>query len=91
MCTFPTPTEWNVFQHLLDNWLFVAIIIITCVFQAIMVEFGGEAVKTSGLTAFQWALCIFLGALELPIGILSPPHTHAANCVSKGWWLDLSR
>jgi len=68
--------EWNIFQHLWTNWLFIAIFVITCVFQVFLVEFGGEAVKTTGLSPLQWFICILLGLLEIPLGISSPTTQH---------------
>ena len=41
-----------------NNTLFVAIIVATIAVQALIVEFGGQAFKVSGLTWDQWLICI---------------------------------
>lgn len=60
--------EMNVFKGLHRNPLFVGIAIFTCVGQYILVEFGGEFVKTVGLSHEQWVMSFLLGALSLPLG-----------------------
>jgi len=45
------------------------------VHQVLLVEFGGDAVKTTPLNLVQWLWCIGLGACSLPIGSHSPPPT----------------
>jgi magnesium-transporting ATPase (P-type) len=62
--------EFNVFHGVLENPLFIGITIFTTGMQAILVEFGGDFVRTVPLTLNQWLITIALGALSLPIGIL---------------------
>jgi len=46
----------------------VTIITIGC--QIFLIELGGEFVKTSHLTMYQWLVTIGLGAIGLPVGVL---------------------
>jgi len=62
--------EWNVFHNIWKNWLFIAIFIVTCVFQVLLVELGGEAVKTTGLSPLEWGICVGLGFVSLPLGFV---------------------
>ncbi|KAG0270193.1 hypothetical protein BGZ95_001780 [Linnemannia exigua] len=40
------------------------------VFQVVIVEWGGEAFKTEKISPAQWAICIVLGLLSLPFGVI---------------------
>ncbi|KAG0228406.1 hypothetical protein B0O80DRAFT_384299 [Mortierella sp. GBAus27b] len=60
----------NIFAGITRNTYFVVIFIIMLVFQAIIVEFGGTAFKTTSLNGTQWGICIALGFLSLPFGVL---------------------
>jgi P-type Ca2+ transporter type 2C len=60
--------DWNVFKH--DNNMFVYVTAVTLSLQFLIVQFGGEFMKTSPLTVEQWFITIALGAISLPIGIL---------------------
>ena len=57
--------ENNVFKGILDNYLFVCVMIFTFVMQMVLVEFGGRAVKTFPLSIAQNLFCIALGFGEL--------------------------
>ena len=60
--------DFNVFKGLQRNPLFVCIAIFTVVGQYFLVEFGGDFVKTVGLSHDQWLKSFLLGALTLPLG-----------------------
>jgi magnesium-transporting ATPase (P-type) len=60
--------DFNVFRRLHKNTLFMGIVIFTMVAQFFIVEYGGDFVKTTPLTAEQWIKCVLLGALSLPVG-----------------------
>lgn len=60
--------EMNVLKGLSKNPIFVAIIAFTVTAQYILVQYGGDFVKTSPLSPDQWYKCILLGALSLPLG-----------------------
>lgn len=62
--------ELNAFSGMFSNRFFVAILIATAIVQAIFVEFGGEFTSTTGLIYWEWFVCILLGAIELPLGVL---------------------
>ena len=62
--------ELNVFHGISENPLFVAITIFTTGMQAILVEFGGDFVRTVPLTLNQWFITIALGAISIPVGFL---------------------
>jgi len=52
----------NVFQGILGNPIFWYVIIITIIAQIILIEFGGIAFGTRGLSINQWFICIAFGA-----------------------------
>ena len=60
----------NVFKGLYKNPIFIGVMIVSVAIQAIVVEFGGAAFKTVGLSWDQWLFCIGVGALELPLGFI---------------------
>ena len=60
--------EKNVFKGLHCSYTFLAIMVGQVVFQAILVEFGGIVIRTSGLTLELWLWSIFLGCSELVVG-----------------------
>jgi len=60
--------DFNVFKGLQKNPLFVGIAVFTVVAQFFLVEFGGEFVKTAGLSNEQWMKSFLLGAVTLPLG-----------------------
>ncbi|RYG66524.1 hypothetical protein EON64_09580, partial [archaeon] len=62
--------EWNPFKNILSNYVFLCVSIVTIGLQIILIEFGGEFLKTSPLTATQWLITVALGAIGLPIGVL---------------------
>jgi P-type Ca2+ transporter type 2C len=60
--------ELNVFKGLYNSPLFLIILLFTVAAQYGIVEFGGDFVRTVGLTQDQWVKCVLLGALSLPLG-----------------------
>lgn len=60
----------NIFAGILKNTYFMVIFVIMVVFQVIIVEFGGEAFKTEKINNVQWAICVVLGLLSLPVGVI---------------------
>ncbi|XP_042507849.1 calcium-transporting ATPase 2, plasma membrane-type-like [Macadamia integrifolia] len=57
----------DVFKGILDNYVFVAVLTATVVFQIIIIEFLGTFANTFPLTLSQWFLSIFIGFLGMPI------------------------
>lgn len=62
--------EFNVFSGIFSNLPFIGIVLVTIVVQLAMVEFGGKMVKCWPLNMQQNLICIFIGFLELPWGVL---------------------
>jgi len=64
--------DLNIFERIFDNTLFIAIIFIEGLLQAIIITFGGRAFQcsTGGLTASQWGKCIGFALLTLPTGLI---------------------
>jgi len=54
--------ERNVFEGITKNWIFWAVIIITCFAQAILIEFGDLAFGTTHLRWDYWLICVAAGA-----------------------------
>jgi calcium-translocating P-type ATPase len=62
--------EVNCFSNFQSSHIFIAVSIFTIGCQIILVEFGGEFLKTSPLTMQQWLITIALGAITFPVGVL---------------------
>ena len=62
--------ELNVFEGFFNNKLFLFIELLTIAIQIVLVEIGGEAVKTSHLSVNQHLVCIAIGAGSLIIGFV---------------------
>eukprot|EP01125_Pyxidicula_operculata_P005235 TRINITY_DN1891_c0_g1_i1.p2 TRINITY_DN1891_c0_g1~~TRINITY_DN1891_c0_g1_i1.p2 ORF type:complete len:1063 (-),score=295.26 TRINITY_DN1891_c0_g1_i1:3376-6564(-) len=60
----------NVFAGILTNPMFCSIILFIGVVQAIIVEFGGQAIRTVPLDWAQWLYCVLIGYMALPWGFL---------------------
>nr|XP_023915424.1 calcium-transporting ATPase 2, plasma membrane-type-like isoform X2 [Quercus suber] len=59
--------EIDVFKGILNNYVFVAVLSCTVIFQIIIIEFLGTFANTTPLTFAQWFLSVFVGFLGLPI------------------------
>jgi Ca2+-transporting ATPase len=62
--------DWNVFSGVITNHIFIGVWIITIGCQIMLIEVGGEFLKTAPLTINQWLITVALGAISIPIGIL---------------------
>ncbi|XP_041984221.1 plasma membrane calcium-transporting ATPase 2 isoform X8 [Aricia agestis] len=60
----------NVFEGLFTNPIFYSIWIGTALSQVIIIQFGGMAFSTAGLSVDQWLWCLFFGAGTLVWGQL---------------------
>jgi P-type Ca2+ transporter type 2C len=58
----------NVFKGLFKNVVFVAISIFTIGAQFLLVQYGGDFVKTTPLNQDQWVKSVLLGALSFTVG-----------------------
>jgi len=63
--------ELNMFSNIFKNKFFMIIGIATFGVQVLFVEVGGDFTSTSHLTYYEWFICMALGMLEIPIGLLS--------------------
>jgi Ca2+-transporting ATPase len=61
-------SETNVFSGLAQNPVFIGVSIFTFLSQIMLIEVGGEFVKTTPLTINQWLVTIALGAIGLVVG-----------------------
>ncbi len=63
-------SDWNVFHGLITNPMFIGVSIFTILAQFMLVEVGGDFVKTTPLNLNQWLITIALGAIGLPVGVM---------------------
>ena len=63
-------TKLNVFQGFFTNSLFVSIIVISCVFQVIIVQYFGKGASVATLSSQQWLISVGIAAITLPMGIV---------------------
>ncbi|KAG7540966.1 P-type ATPase cytoplasmic domain N [Arabidopsis thaliana x Arabidopsis arenosa] len=64
------PDEINIFRGVLRNHLFVGIICITTVLQAVIVEFLGTFASTTKLDWEMWLVCIGIGSISWPLAVI---------------------
>ncbi|KAK7283255.1 hypothetical protein RIF29_12657 [Crotalaria pallida] len=57
----------NVFEGILKNYVFVAVLSCTIIFQIIIIEFLGTFASTSPLSLKQWSGSVLFGVLGMPI------------------------
>ncbi|KAL6620464.1 hypothetical protein ACP70R_035603 [Stipagrostis hirtigluma subsp. patula] len=60
----------NVFRGILKNWIFVAVLTATVIFQVIIVEFLGTFANTVPLSWELWLLSIILGSISMIIAVI---------------------
>ncbi|KAF9538947.1 hypothetical protein EC957_006007 [Mortierella hygrophila] len=60
----------NIFSGIQRNYYFIIIFFIMVIFQVIIVQFGGAAFDTEKLNGIQWLICILLGLLSIPVGVV---------------------
>lgn len=58
-------TQYNVFNGLITNWMFLVVMIGIIALQIFFVEYGGQAMQTTPLTPKQHAACILWGATTI--------------------------
>jgi Ca2+-transporting ATPase len=59
-----------VFEGVHKNPFFIAINVIMVTGQVLIIFFGGSALSATRLSAKEWAISIFLGAVSMPVAIL---------------------
>ena len=62
--------EWNMFQGVYNNGMFIFVSLVSTALQVMLVQVGGEWVKTSPLNVEQWFGTIAIGFIGIPIGVL---------------------
>ncbi|CAM0152785.1 unnamed protein product [Urochloa decumbens] len=59
----------NVLKGMMKNYVFMAVLTSTVIFQFIMVQFLGELANTTPLTVHQWIASVLLGLAGMPIAV----------------------
>ncbi|KAF9174237.1 hypothetical protein BGX21_000747 [Mortierella sp. AD011] len=59
----------NVFRNIKNDVIFIMVQVFVVVGQVVIVQFGGQAFKTTPLTLGQWAVTVPMGSLSLPVGV----------------------
>jgi Ca2+ transporting ATPase len=59
--------EWNPFTNIFSNPIFLVILAIEAAGQVLLVEFGGNWIKTSPLTGSMWGICLVVSFLAFPV------------------------
>ncbi|TYH56513.1 hypothetical protein ES332_D08G024700v1 [Gossypium tomentosum] len=81
------PDEVNIFRGLCKNYLFIGIVAITIILQAIIVEFLGKFAKTEKLSWQLWLVSIGIGFISWPLATLGKfipvPETPASRVFSR--------
>jgi P-type Ca2+ transporter type 2C len=60
----------NLFEHLLDNRLFSIIIPGIMVIQVFFITYGGEILRTVGLSVQEWIIVLLLAVVIIPVDLL---------------------
>jgi Ca2+-transporting ATPase len=60
----------NIFAGIHRNWFFIGINCIMVGAQVAIIYVGGKAFSITPINSVQWAICIVLAALSLPMGVL---------------------
>lgn len=63
-------TDKNLLAHITENEGFLKIVAIIFIVQIIMTYFGGEVLRTSGLTLSEWIPVTILGAMIIPVDLI---------------------
>ena len=60
--------DFNVFEGVFTNAIFIGVIVVTLGVQYLLVKYGGDFMKTSDLDADQWYKSFLLASLTIPMG-----------------------
>ncbi|KAF3580641.1 hypothetical protein DY000_02035810 [Brassica cretica] len=60
----------NVFTGMFNSWVFTGVMVVTVVFQVIIVEFLGAFASTVPLTWQHWLLSILIGSLSMIVAVI---------------------
>ena len=64
-------SEINIFKNMSSNYMFLVVIFITLGMQIILIEKGGDFMKTSSLGLVHWGQTMYLAVISLPLGLLA--------------------
>ncbi|KAI9203842.1 PMCA-type calcium-translocating P-type ATPase [Polychytrium aggregatum] len=62
--------QLNVFRNFFRNPIAIGIVIFIAIGQALIVQFGAVAFQTTPLSGVQWAACIVIGFISIPLGAI---------------------
>lgn len=62
--------DYNIFAQFFNNWLFIAITILTFAIQVVIVQYGDRYMRAVPLTVDQNLYCAAIGAFCIPYGLL---------------------
>lgn len=62
--------QFNVFEHLFDNFLFIFVFCATIAIQYFMTQYGGRITNCAKLAGDQHAFCILIGSTSLIAGFV---------------------
>lgn len=60
----------NIFSNLLKNKIFILIILFITIVQIILIYYGGELFRTTGLTIYEFEIMIILASTIIPIDMI---------------------
>ena len=60
----------NILANIYKNKVFLFIIILICIIQIIMIYYGGNIFRTSGLTIYEFLIMILISLTVIPIDII---------------------
>lgn len=59
--------EYNIFERIWRNPIFLLVIAFTLGMQVVIVQYGGVFTQTVGLQWYQWLICAGVGLICIPI------------------------
>jgi len=62
--------NFNIFAGIHRNGWLLGVMAFITVIQVIIVQFGGSVLSVTRLTAVQWGMCLALGCISMPVGVL---------------------
>jgi len=60
----------NIFGNIFKNKVFILIIVFICIIQIIMIYYGGEIFRTSGLTVLEFIIMLVIAFSVIPVDML---------------------
>ena len=63
-------SDWNIYSGMFNNHIFLGVTVVTVGLQILLIELGGEFMKTSPLNLNQWLWSVGFGLMSFPVGIM---------------------